>query len=137
MYQSITIIGNLGGDPEMRYAPSGDPVTSFSVAVSRSWNDTNGERKEKTTWFRVSVWGKMAEACAKYLAKGRQVMVVGEIEEPRVFTDKSGNARSALEIKAREVKFLGQKGDGNHEGVAAGSTQVATAAQPEGIDVPF
>lgn len=137
MYQSITIIGNLGNDPEMRYAPSGDPVTSFSVAVSRKWNDASGEAKEKTTWFRVSVWGKMAEACSKYLAKGRQVMVVGEIEEPRVFTDKGGNARSALEIKAQQVKFLGQKGDSNGAAVVVAGQALAPVAQENAADIPF
>lgn len=123
MYSQTTIVGNLGSDPEMRYAPSGDPVTSFSVATSKQWTK-DGQKQEKTVWWRVSVWGPQAEACSKYLAKGRQVMVVGEVEEPRVFTDKQGNARAALEIKASQVKFLGQKGDGpahdtgNHAPVA-------------------
>lgn len=112
MYQQTVIIGNLGNDPEMRYAPSGDAVTSFSVATSKTWTK-DGQKQEKTVWWRVSVWGPQAEPCSKYLAKGRQVMVVGEVEEPRVFTDKSGNARAALEIKASQVKFLGQKGDGS------------------------
>lgn len=138
MYQQTTIIGNLGNDPEMRYAPSGDPVTSFSVATSKTWTK-DGQKQEKTVWWRVSVWGKAAEACSKYLAKGRQVMVVGEVEEPRVFTDKSGNARAALEIKASTVQFLGQKGDnGAHDEHPQAATQApakAKAAQSE--DIPF
>ena len=82
MYQQMTIVGNLGSDPEMRYTATGVPVTSFSVAVSRSWTNQQGERQEKTTWFRVSAWEKLAELCSQYLTKGRQVLVVGEIEEP-------------------------------------------------------
>lgn len=140
MYQQTTIIGNLGNDPEMRYAPSGDAVTSFSVATSKTWTK-DGQKQEKTVWWRVSVWGAQAEACSKYLAKGRQVMVVGEVEEARVFTDKSGNARAALEIKASQVKFLGQKGDnGAHDeqpqaATPAPASKSAKAAQSE--DIPF
>lgn len=138
MYSQTTIVGNLGSDPEMRYAPSGDPVTSFSVATSKTWTK-DGQKQEKTVWWRVSVWGPQAEACSKYLAKGRQVMVVGEVEEPRVFTDKQGNARAALEIKAGQVKFLGQKGDGpaHDEQHQAAVATPAPAGKPVAADVPF
>ena len=133
MYSQTTIVGNLGSDPEMRYAPSGDPVTSFSVATSKQWTK-DGQKQEKTVWWRVSVWGAQAEACSKYLAKGRQVMVVGEVEEPRVFTDKQGNARAALEIRAGQVKFLGQRGDGP----AHDEQQAAPAGKPvKAEDTPF
>lgn len=133
MYQQIIIIGNLGSEPEMRYVPSGDPVTSFSVATSRKWTAKDGQAQEKTVWFRVSIWGKQAEACSQYLTKGRQVMVIGEMEEPRVFTDKQGNARSALEVKAQQVKFLGQKGD------APGESQSSAPATRVVLDeeIPF
>jgi single-strand DNA-binding protein len=135
MFQQITLIGNLGNDPEMRYAPSGDAVTSFSLAVSRKWKDSSGEAKEKTVWFRISVWGNQAEPCSQYLAKGRQVMVLGEIEEPRVFTDKSGTARAALEVKAQQVKFLGQKGDSAAQPATATQTSHPTPDNKE--DIPF
>jgi len=87
----------------------------------------DGQKQEKTVWWRVAGWGPQAEPGSKYLAKGRQVMVVGEVEEPRVFTDKSGNTRAALEIKASQVKFLGQKGDGpaHDNGNHASVSQVA------------
>lgn len=143
MYQQITLIGNLGNDPELRHTASGVPVASFSLAVSRKWTDTNGEAKEKTTWFRVSVWNEQAKAVHQYLSKGRQVMVVGEVEEARVFTDKSGAARASLEVKAQNVKFLGQKGDGNgtHAGgavmVAGQTPTVATQVEAEAVDIPF
>jgi single-strand DNA-binding protein len=138
MYQQIILIGNLGNDPEMRYATSGDPVTSFSLAVSRKWTDSSGEAKEKTTWFRVSVWRNQAEACAKFLTKGRQVMVVGEMEDARVFTGKDGNARSGLEVKATNVKFLGQKGDNSAQADAQEPNATAvTKVQTNDENIPF
>ena len=138
MYQQITVVGNLGNDPEMRYAPnSGDPVTSFSVAAGRSWTGADGQKHEKTVWFRVSIWGKQAEACATYLAKGRQVMVVGEVEAPRVFTDRDGNARAALEIKASSVQFLGQKGDSAESAPQAQKAAPQKAVSPVSEDIPF
>ena len=82
MYQQITLIGNLGRDPEMRYTPSGVPVTNFSIAVSRSWTGNDGQRQEKTVWFRVAAWQRQAETCNQYLTKGQRVLVVGEMEEP-------------------------------------------------------
>lgn len=140
MYQQITLIGNLGNDPDLRHTAGGVPVASFSLAVSRKWTK-DGQEQEKTTWFRVSVWNEQANAVHKYLSKGRQVMVVGEIEEPRVFTDKSGNARASLEVKAQNVKFLGQKGDSNGAAVAAmvaGQVPtVATQVEAEDVNIPF
>ena len=111
MYQQITIVGNLGRDPEMRYTASGVPVTSFSLAVSKKWTGQDGQRQEKTTWFRVSAWRQLAELASQYLTKGRQVMVVGEIDEPNVWTDQSGNQRASLEITARDIRFLGSRDD--------------------------
>ena len=131
MYQQITIVGNLGRDPEMRYTASGTPVTSFSVAVSRQWTGQDGQKQEKTVWFRVTAWRQLAELCSQYLAKGRKVLVVGEMEESSIWTDKQGNARSSLEVTAREVKFLGQR---DEEGHFAASGQDAQDGQEE---IPF
>ncbi len=108
MYQQLTLIGNLGNDPEMRYTPSGVAVTSFSLAVSRSWTGKDGQRQEKTIWFRVSAWDKLAETASQYLTKGRQVFVVGELEELRTFTDKNGTMRVSLDVTAGEIRFLGR-----------------------------
>jgi len=119
MYQKLTIVGNLGRDPEMRYTPSGQAVTNFSVATSRRWTSGDGQQHEETIWFRVSVWGKQAESCNQYLSKGRQVLCEGrltvdrETGEPRVWQDQSGKWRSSYEMTAFEVKFLGQRGDGS------------------------
>ena len=141
MYQQITLVGNLGNDPELRHAPSGDPVTSFSVATSRYWTGADGQRQEKTVWFRVSAWQRLAETCSQYLAKGKRVMVVGEMDEPYVGTDDSGNARATLKVRARFVQFLSPRDEGNvlSEGQAAYSNG-QHAPSPEangGQGIPF
>ena len=116
-YQKVMIVGNLGRDPEMRYTEDGVPVTSFSVATNRRWKNKDGSRGEETVWFRVSVWRRMAEVCAEYLHKGRQVMVEGrlnidpETKGPRIWTGKDGVARASFEITASNVLFLGKRGD--------------------------
>lgn len=113
MFQKLIIVGNLGGDPEMRYMPNGDPVTNFSLATNRRWTDKDGNQVEEATWFRVSVWGKSAEACNQYLTKGRQVLVEGQLVpdkgsgNPRVWTDTEGNARASFDVRAYNVLFLG------------------------------
>ena len=111
MYQQITLVGNLGNDPEMRYTPNGVPVATFSLAVSRSWNNQDGQRQEKTTWFRVTAWNRDAEVASQYLSKGRQVLIVGEVEESRAFTDRDGNPRASLEVTARLIRFIGSRND--------------------------
>jgi single-strand DNA-binding protein len=80
MYQKIIIVGNLGGDPEIRYQPDGTAVTSFSLATNRRWKDGNGQDVDETTWFRVSIWGKRAEAANQYLQKGSKVLVEGRLK---------------------------------------------------------
>ena len=111
MYQKVVLIGHLGRDPEQRYLPDGKPVTSFSVATSRKWTDAGGQRQEKTTWFRVSAWGNLAETCAQYLTKGRQVFVEGELNEPRPYQGRDGEWRASLDVTARAVQFLGSRDD--------------------------
>jgi single-strand DNA-binding protein len=107
MYQRLIIVGRLGQDPEMRYTPQGMAVASFSVATDRRWTDQSGQRQERTTWFRVSVWGKQAESCNQYLAKGRTVLVEGEINEPRVYQRRDGEWAASLDVRASNVRFLG------------------------------
>ena len=140
MYQQVIIVGNLGRDPEMRYTASGVPVTSFSVAVSKRWTGQDGQKQEKTTWFRVTAWRQLAEICSQYLTKGRQVMVIGEIEEPDVWTDREGNNRASLELTARDVKFLA--GGDSMSGGGGSSSQSAPIEAGEGApvgeeDIPF
>lgn len=111
MYQQITIVGNVGRDPEMRYTGGGTAVCSFSVAVSRSWTDkTTNERREKTTWFKVTAWRQLAETCSQYVKKGMQILVIGEIDASAYVTQ-NGEPRASLELTASTVKFLGSRGD--------------------------
>ena len=119
MYQQIVLIGNLGNDPELRYTPSGVPVASFNLAVKKSWTDAEGGKQEKTTWFRVTAWRKLAEIAGQHLVKGKQVLIVGEMEDARAFTDKEGNNRASLEVTAQTIKFLGTKDTGSNTPVPA------------------
>ena len=107
MYQKLIIVGRLGRDPEMRYTPDGTPVTSFSVATDRQWTDASGTKKQKMVWFRVSAWRKLAEVCNQYLKKGRQVLVEGEMAEPKPYQGSDGTWRASLDVTAQTVKFLG------------------------------
>ena len=117
MYQKVIIIGNLGGDPQMRYTPEGTPVTSFSVATNRKWTRPDGTQGEETIWWRVSAWRKLAETCNQYLSKGRLVYVEGQMRPdkdtggPRVWTGNDGTPRASYEITAFTVKFLGGRGE--------------------------
>src|SRR5450756_2510581 len=122
------IIGNLGRDPEMRYTPTGKPVTSFSVAVSRVYNSAEGERKEETEWFRVSAWNKLAETCSQYLRKGSKVYVEGRLRT-RTWEGQDGQKRLDLEIVASEMRMLATKP--RAEGADAG---LETKARAEGAD---
>jgi single-strand DNA-binding protein len=104
----VMIIGHLGRDPEMRYTPSGRPVTTFSVATSRSWNTADGERRNATEWFNVVGWGSLAEICKQYLKKGQQVYIEGRLQTRR-WEDDDGNRRTSVEIVAREMVMLGDR----------------------------
>ena len=105
----VMIIGNLGADPEMRYTPNGDAITNFNVAVNETWT-SNGEKKDRTEWFRVVTWNKLAEMCAQYLTKGRQVFVEGRLQT-RSWEDQSGQKRYLVEVVASQVRFLGERGE--------------------------
>jgi single-strand DNA-binding protein len=105
----VQIIGNLGRDPEMRYTPNGKPVTSFTVAVSRAWVKPEGERAEKTEWFNVIAWERLAEICDAYLSKGSLVYVEGRLET-RSWQAEDGQKRFRTEIVANEVIILDKRG---------------------------
>ncbi len=148
MLQKLTLIGNLGNEPELKYTPQGDAVTSFSLATNRKWTGQDGQPQEQTVWFRISVWGKQAEPCNQYLAKGRQVYVEGQLTPdretggPRIWTDNDGKARASFEVRAFQVQFLGGRSDSDDNGQAAvagsqsqgGQTQGQTIAEDE---IPF
>ncbi|MCW5849248.1 MAG: single-stranded DNA-binding protein [Anaerolineae bacterium] len=101
----VMIIGNLGRDPEMRYTPSGKPVTSFSVATSRSWTTTDGERREATEWFNVVAWRDLAEICNQYLSKGSKVYIEGRLQT-RSWESPDGQKHFRTEIVADEMIVL-------------------------------
>jgi single-strand DNA-binding protein len=140
MYQQITIVGYLGRDPEMRFTPSGQAVTSFSVATSRSYTTNAGQKVDETTWFRVSVWGAQAEACNQYLSKGRPVLVVGRLRpdpqtgNPRVYARNDGTTGASYEINALQVKFLpsGRGDSGSYQEDMGDEIE-----SPEEDEIPF
>lgn len=117
MYHTIILVGNLGRDPEMRYTPNGQAVTNFSVATSRQYTGSDGNKVKETTWFRVSTWGKRAEVCNQYLSKGSKVLVEGRLVPdpatggPRVFTRNDGTSGAAFEISAFTVQFLSTRSE--------------------------
>ena len=112
MYQKIIIIGNLGRDPEMRYTPSGQAVTNFSVATNRQYTASDGQQVKETIWFRVSAWGRQAETCNQFLRQGSKVLVEGRITAdpasggPRIWTRQDGTPAASFEISAGTVRFL-------------------------------
>ena len=104
----VMIIGHLGRDPEMRYTPSGRPVTTFSVATNRSWNASDGERHTETEWFNIVSWGSLAEICKQFLTKGQQVYIEGRLQF-RTWEDGEGKRHSSTEIVANEMIMLGER----------------------------
>ncbi|MFZ6639599.1 single-stranded DNA-binding protein [Undibacterium sp. TC4M20W] len=105
----VIIVGNLGRDPETRYMPSGDAMTSITVATTDSWKDkSSGEKKEQTEWHRITFFGKLAEIAGQYLKKGSQVYVEGSLRT-RKYTDKDGVEKYATDIKADSMQMLGSR----------------------------
>ena len=139
MWHTIIFIGNLGREPEMRYTPNGQAVTSFSVATSRQYTSSNGQQVKETIWFRVSAWGKQAETCSQYLHKGSKVLVEGRLAPdgstggPKTFTRKDGTVGASYDVTASTVRFLTPKGEGE---AAAPGEEAAPAAGGE-EDIPF
>ena len=128
-------IGNLGADPELRTTTSGTSVCEFRLAINESWFDkASNERKERTEWIRVIVWGKSGENCAKYLSKGSKAYVEGRIQT-REWNDKDGNKRYTTEIVANSVQFLSTRGS------AGGGSQAPSGgggSQPfDDSEIPF
>jgi len=125
------IIGNLGRDPEMRYTPSGRPVTSFSVACNHVYTSADGERREETEWFRVNAWGKLAETCNQYLKKGSRVYVEGRLRT-RTWEGQDGQKRTDVEIVASDMRILDSR--------SRGEAPDASSEEPGAVDadqIPF
>ena len=134
MYQTLILIGNLGKDPEMRFTPGGQPVTTLSVATNRRYNGANGQPIKETTWFRVTVWGKQAEACNQYLHKSSRVLVEGRLTPdpetggPHIW-ENNGKIGASFEVTASAVRFVSGREEADE-----GETPVNTSNDG---DIPF
>ncbi len=143
MFHTIIVVGNVGKDPEMRYTPSGQAVTSFSVATSRQYAGGNGEQVKETIWFRISTWGKTAEVCNQYVKKGSKVLIEGRLNPdkttggPRVWTKQDGTAASSFEVTATTVRFLSSRGENGESGPVAGGSGMGMTELPPEDDIPF
>ncbi len=138
----IMVIGNVGTDPEMRYTPSGSPVTSFRLATSRRYNTQDGERREETEWFTIVAWSQLAEQVNQYLSKGRRAYVEGRLHS-HSFQGNDGQMRFRNEIIAERVLFLDRAGSGEQQSGEAGESSVPAASEPQAPepasadDLPF
>ncbi len=129
----VILVGNLGGDPELRSLPSGQAVVNFNIATTERWSGKDGNPGEKTEWHRIVVFGKQGENCKEYLKKGRQVYIEGRLQT-RQWNDKEGGKRSTTEIIANQVTFLGS---GAGRGGDAAASHESSQPQPEfSSDVP-
>lgn len=136
----VILLGNLGRDPEVRFTQGGTPVANFTMATTDRWSDPSGEKKEKTEWHRIVVWGKQAEIAGEYLKKGRPVFIEGSLQT-REWTDRDGNKRYTTEVRAQRLQLLGRPDD---RGAAAGGPPgppAEDAVEPSGgfaeDDIPF
>jgi len=146
MVNKVILVGRLGRDPELRYTQGGQAVANFTLATNEYFNNRDGERQERTEWHRVVTWGKQAEFCSNYLAKGRQIYVEGRLQT-REWEDKEGEKRRTTEVVAMTVQALGSRGDGAGGGFGAdgesdssdsGDSRSSTPPTgPEDSDIPF
>ena len=108
-FNSVVLVGRLTRDPELRYAPSGRPVCSFSIATSRRYSKEDGEKAETTSFLDVDVWSRSAEICSQFLKKGRQVLVLGSLRQSRWVDSKTQQPRSKVRVVAQQVQFIGSR----------------------------
>jgi len=138
-FHTIILVGNLGRDPEMRYTPGGQAVTSFSVAVNDNYTNNAGEKIDRTLWFRITTWGKQAETCNQYLKKGKKVLVEGRMVVdpatggPRIWTRQDGTNAASFEVSASTVRFLSSRSEG--EAVEQGGELAGESSTEE--EIPF
>lgn len=129
----VILIGRLGRDPEVRYTQGGQAVGNFTLATNESWTDKGGQRQERTEWHKVVAWGKLAEQCRDFLAKGRQVYIEGRMQT-RQWDDKEGQKRSTTEVVASQIVFLDRREGGGDDGVS-GSAEGDPGLTDD--DIPF
>lgn len=130
-FNKITLIGNLGRDPELRYTPQGTAVCDFSVAVNDRKRDKAGEWQDVTTWFKITFWGKQAENASKYLTKGRQAYIEGRLQVEE-WTDRDGNNRFTLAVQGSDIQFLGDgRGESSDHQSSSESSYTAPASKDD------
>lgn len=135
IFAKITIIGNLGGDPELRYTPQGTAVANFSIATTEGKKNKNGEWENITTWFKCTTWGKQAENCAKNLEKGSPTYLEGRLSEEK-WQDKDGNERTSLHVNVSDVQFL-EKKEQAMEATVSGENKSSGKKDKNEDDIPF
>lgn len=126
----VILIGNLGRDAEIKHTPSGATVATCTLATTKQWKNSHGEKKEKTEWHRVVIWGKTADAVGQYLKKGKQVSIEGELQT-RQWDDKDGNKRYTTEIHANRVVLLGGGGGRRDDEPDESGSQVRESGDDE------
>ena len=140
-FNKIIVVGNLGRDPELRYTAQGTPVCSFSMATNERRKDRNGEMQDHTTWFRITLWNRLAETASQYLQKGKQVYIEGRLRVEE-YIDRDGKPRHSLEVFATDMHFIGSRGDDAQPSERAASAGASSApAEPQADlsdeDIPF
>jgi single-strand DNA-binding protein len=142
-FNKIILVGNLGRDPELRYTPQGTPVCSFTLATNEKRKDRTGESQDITTWFRITLWGRQAEAASQYLTKGRPVYIEGRLRVEE-WTDKDSRQRYTLEVHATDMQFIGGRSDENLSKNSRTETSSHTDAHADEVsadvhddDIPF
>jgi single-strand DNA-binding protein len=143
-FNKITIVGNLGRDPELRYTPQGNAVCNFSVATNEKRRDKNGDLQDVTTWFRITLWGKQAENASKFLTKGSPVYVEGRLRVEE-WTDRDGKLRYTLDVNATDMQFIsgGARSEEMSQSSAGGNfadetpMMTGAATAPGDDDIPF
>ncbi len=143
-FNRIILIGNLGRDPELRYTAQGTPVCSFSMATNERRKDRNGEMQDHTTWFRITLWNRLAETASQYLQKGKQVYIEGRLRVEE-YVDRDGKPRHSLEVFGTDMQFIGSRGDDmtQERAASAGASGGGGGAGPDmqadlsDEDIPF
>jgi single-strand DNA-binding protein len=140
MINKVILIGNLGRDPEVRSTPSGQPVTNFTLATNRVYNDRDGNRQKQTEWHNVVCWGRQAEIAGQYLTKGKQIYVEGRLQTRSWEDRQSGEKKYRTEIVCENFQMLGSRGEyggGESSGVGGQGPSNDIGAPPEDDDIPF
>jgi single-strand DNA-binding protein len=139
----VILIGNLGGDPTVRFTPTGTAVANFNIATTERFTNKSGEKEERTEWHRIVAWGKLAEICQQYLKKGKQVYIEGRLQT-RQWEDQQGQKRQTTEIVANNMQMLGRAGEtpsgdfgGSQDFSSEPAPQPANANTADDDDLPF